>query len=203
MSETQPQPIELRSAQTVGVRWKDRVIEVIAVPYEIEALVPHRGKMIRELFARGSFESIAGRPNRVKVHRDHPVPDPSYVSRPVGRAVALHPSRTEGLVAELGISNTVLGDETLALAEDGVLDASVGFAVMPGGDEWLEQRAVRRVTKAYLDHIAMVPDPAYAEARVLAVRTARGGGEDAPRLPTPNLDRWRLDQLVGGFSGAL
>jgi phage head maturation protease len=57
----------------------------------------------------------------------------------------------------------------LALAADDCLDASAGFRVLPGGETW-EGRSRRRIVKAWLDHIALTPDPAYTDARVLAVR---------------------------------
>jgi phage head maturation protease len=186
----------VRSATTVGVRWADRVIEVIAVPWEQRATVDYRGRIIAESFAKGAFGNINGRPNAVKVYRDHPEPGLPYPPRPIGRALTLHPNRDEGLVAELRISETVDGDTTLALAADQVLDASVGFWVKPGGDEWLENRTHRRIVGAGLDHIAMVPDPAYAGARVLAVREAQKAISAVSDMPaTPNLYQWRLRRM--------
>lgn len=180
-------PIEFRSVSDFEVRWAERTIELIAMPYDIDSAVMVHGRAIIESMAPGSFDGVERRANRVKVNRDHDL------ERTVGRAVALHPSRREGLVAELRIAKTTLGDETLALADEQSLEASVGFAVMPGGERWLEQRSRRRVTKAFLDHIAMVPEGAY-EGRILAVRTATmtttAGLTYAPAPPaaTPNLD---------------
>jgi phage head maturation protease len=189
--------VQFRNAATIGVRWADRIIEVIAVPWDQPTTVDYRGKLIRESFAKGSFGNINGRPNAIRVYRDHPEPGLPYPPRPVGRARTLHPNRDEGLVAELGIPETILGDETLALAEDEVLDASVGFWVKPGGDEWLENRTHRRIVQAGLDHIALVPSPAYSGARVLAVRDARNNPVAAvANVPTPNRDRWALAQLA-------
>lgn len=187
-SETIERPIgdvEFRTVVEMGVRWPDRVIELVAMPYDVDAYAVVRGRGIIESCAPGAFDGCERRANRVKANRDH---DPT---RTVGRAVALHPSRTEGLVTELRIAQTSLGDETLALADDQSLEASVGFAVMPGGETWLEQRSRRRLTRCFLDHIALVPEGAY-ETRVLAVR---GGApvEAETRVPTPNLDevlRW-------------
>jgi len=175
-------PIEFRSVTDFSVRYADRIIELVAIPYDEDAFVPVRGRYVHESVAPGSFQGVERRANRVKVNRDHDL------QRTVGRAVALHPSRTEGLVAELRIAQTVLGDETLALAEDHSLEASVGFAAMPGGEHWLENRSRRRITKAFLDHIGMVPEGAY-EGRVLAVRSA--GTDPGPEILTPNLDEIR------------
>ena len=176
-------PIEFRSVSDFEVRWADRTIELVAMPYDQDAAVMVHGRPVVESCAPGAFDGVERRANRVKVNRDHDL------ERTVGRAVALHPSRSEGLVAELRIAKTALGDETLALADEQSLEASVGFAVMPGGERWLEQRTRRRVLKAFLDHVAMVPEGAY-EGRILSVRTADLGPAGAP-AGTPNLDEIR------------
>jgi HK97 family phage prohead protease len=151
------------------------------MPYTVDAYAVVRGRGVVESCAPGAFDGCERRANRVKVNRDHDL------ARTVGRAVSLHPSRAEGLVAELRIARTALGDETLALAADESLEASVGFAVIPGGEQWLEQRSRRRLTRCFLDHIAMVPEGAY-EGRVLQVRRVVDRDESAPRAVTPNLD---------------
>jgi phage head maturation protease len=190
-------PIECRSVPVQDVRFADRIITVTAAPYDVETVVPYRGRMVRESFAPGSFDGVERRAARVKVFRDHPPP-----TGPVGRAAALHPSRKEGLVAELKISKTPLGDETLELADDGVLDASVGFAIMSNGEQWLENRALRRVTRAFLDHIALPPQGQYDEAAgVLSVRRRELVTPGAPRVSTPNLDAWRLEQVTRRLNG--
>lgn len=189
--------MEIRSAQVVEVRYPQRIIELIAMPYEELTVVEHpvgSGRLIREICSRGAYDGVERRANRVKVNRDHDL------ARTCGRAVALHPSREVGLVAELRIAQTPLGDETLALAEDEILDASAGFLPFPnGGEEWLEQRSLRRLHRCWLGHIALVPDPAYEGANVLALRSASEShrSPETPRAPTPNLDlirQWRLEE---------
>jgi len=192
--------LEYRAATVAGVSFPQRLIELVVAPYESETVVEHRGRLVREIFSRGAFGNISAKRHRVNVNRDHDI------TRVVGRAVAFHPERDEGLVAEVRIAHTALGDETLQLADEEILDASAGFAVEPGGEKWEEGLTRRRITKAWLGHIAMTPDPAYSEARVLAVR----GAPDPPvvaqeRLATPNLDRvraWRqraaYDAIVTG-----
>lgn len=179
--------LELRQAQVVQVDQTGRTIEVVVMPYEREAMVPHDGKIIREIVSRGSFDGIERRANRVRVNRDHDL------ARTIGRVAAFHPSREEGLVAEVRVARTPLGDETLTLAEEGILDASAGFLPMPGGVLWERSNTRRRLTRVWLGHIAMTPDPAYEDARVLAVRARQ---EAASRSSTPNLDQvraWRLE----------
>ena len=61
--------------------------------------------------------------------------------------------------------------ETLSLASEDCLGASVGFAVNGSGQELDRRSKTRRIKRALLDHLAFVPDPAYAGAGVLSVRS--------------------------------
>jgi len=188
LAEQSSTQLRLRSAELAGVSFPKRTIELIVAPYETESYVPwDDGRMVFESFARGAFDGIERRANRVRVNRDH------RLERTVGRALAFHPSREEGLVAEIRISRTELGEETLALAADDCLDASAGYAPMPGGEEWAG-RTRCRVTRAWLGHIGLTPDPAYEGAKVLAVRHA-GEPAAAVEVQTPNLDQIRAWQL--------
>jgi HK97 family phage prohead protease len=190
MSEQPTGELEYRDARQVGVDFPRRTIELIVMPYEEETLVPWQGRMVREVFSRGAFDGLERRANRIRVNRDHDV------TRTIGRAVAFYPARDEGLVAEIRIAQTELGTETLHLAQDECLDASAGFLPMPGGERW-EGRSLRRIVKAWLGHIALVPDPAYESARVLAVRQKADGGDDGPVQPepTPNLEQLEIERL--------
>jgi HK97 family phage prohead protease len=180
-------PIEFRNSSVAGLNFAQRIIEVVAVPYEESALVEYRGEWWNEMFLRGSFDGIEKRPNRVRANRDHDD------MRLVGKAVKFHPSRQEGLVAEVRVSHTPLGEETLELAKDGVLDVSVGFAAR-GRDQEFERRTMtRRIRKAFADHIAFTPTAAYTGAGVLAVRHATQSPDAAElkKLDTPNMDELR------------
>jgi len=189
--------LEIRSAELTAVRFADRIIDLVVVPWEAPAVVPDQGRMIREVFTRGAFAGIERRANRVRVNRDH------NLERTIGRALTFH-DRDEGLVAEVRIANTPLGQETLELADEGALDASAGFLPMPGGESWHERRTLRRISKAWLGHIALTPDPAYEGARVLAVRTADPVPTGtAERVATPLLDEvrsWRLRDQFGSLT---
>jgi hypothetical protein len=159
-------------------------------------MVPHEGRMIRERFTRGAFAGLERRANRIRVNRDH------HAERTVGRALTFH-DRDEGLIAEVRIAQTALGEETLELANEGALDASAGFLPMPGGESWHERRTLRRITKAWLGHIALTPDPAYLDARVLAVRTAEPVPAGIAPVATPLLDEvrsWRLRDQFGSLT---
>ena len=187
-------PAETRSAQVVDWSFPTRTIEVIAVPYDEETIVPHEGRVISEQIAPGSFNGIERRANRIRVNREH---DQRFTC---GRAVAFHPSRVEGLVTELRMAQTPLGEETLQLAADGMLDASIGFSPFIGHEGWSPDRRSRRITKAFLWHIAMVAEPAYDGAQVLAVRSAVPAETTAASAGTPNLDvvqGWLLEADYG------
>jgi HK97 family phage prohead protease len=176
--------VEYRTAAALEVRHAQRVIELIAVPYDEPTEVLRRGRMVTETVASGAFAGVHG---DVTVNRAHDL------ERPLGRVLSLHPQDPRGLRAELRMSRTAAGDEALELAADELLSASVGFQVLPGGEEWTHDRRAVKVTRAKLVHIALTGDPAYSGARVLAVRSAAPIPE---RVPTPNLDRIRLEMAA-------
>lgn len=188
MSEQLRALIEFREAAVVGINFAQRIVETVAVPYEEEAVIEYRGELWRESFDRGSFDGIETRAGRIRANRGHDK------NRTVGRAINLFPSRDEGLVGEIRIAPTPLGDETLALADEDMLSLSAGFGVR-GSDQVLDRSdpsnlPKRRIKRAFLDHLAFVESPAYAGARVLAVRDDEEPptGANAPALDTPNLD---------------
>jgi phage head maturation protease len=159
------------------VNRKQRLITVVAVPYEQPAKIEYRGEVWDEMFTRSAFDGIEKRPQRVRVNREHVRGDT------VGKAVAFYPDRTEGLVAELRIAETLRGNDTLALAEDDCLSSSIGFGVLPS-DQVLDRKLMqRRINKAWLDHIALVESPAYEGADVLDVRDACSAPAVAPAAP--------------------
>jgi HK97 family phage prohead protease len=158
--------LEYRSAIPVDTSTARRTIDLIVMPYESETVIRHEGRTVREIVSRGAFDGIEHETRKVRVNRDH------ERARTVGKAVAFDPNHPGGLYAILQIADTELGRETLTLADEGVLDASAGFAVLPGGERWEHGGNRRRLTKLFLDHIALTPDPAYADATVLGVRSA-------------------------------
>jgi len=176
--------VAFRSAETVDVSFPDRTVEVIAVPYDEEAIVPVDGRIVAESFAPGAFAGIERRANRVRVNREH---ERLYTC---GQVRSFHPTRSEGLVAKMFMFRTPLGEETLQLAAEGALDASVAFAPFVGHEGWSPDKRSRRITKAWLAHIAMTSEPAYEGAQVLSVRNGQIVGE-IEAVGTPNLDAWR------------
>lgn len=156
--------IEYRSATAAHVDTAGRTITVMAVPYLEPAEVEFRGEIWQETFERAAFQhDRATNLSRIPVNRDHDR------TRLVGKLASADPNDTRGMIAVLQIARTQLGDETLALADEGMLSASVGFGV-PATGEVLDRRTkTRRITRAHLDHIALVAQPAYDGAKVLAV----------------------------------
>jgi HK97 family phage prohead protease len=175
-------PLEFRHVGTIGeVSFPHRRITLVVMPYEQEALVEYRGRLIKEICTAGAYEGLEHRSKPPRAFRDH---DRKAI---FGHAATLHPESSEGLVAELEVFETPLGDETLALAKAGGIDASAGFNVLHGGERWSPDRSSRRLTRLWLDHIAMTAEPAYPGARVLDVRHAVEA-DLSPRSPTPRKD---------------
>jgi phage head maturation protease len=180
-------PVEFREAAVTEVKFPQRIITIVAVPYEEPALVEYRGEMWEESFERGSFDGIEKRPNRVRANRDHDK------RRTVGKVNNFWPSRDEGLVSEVRIAQTPLGDETLALADEEILGASVGFAAR-GRDQVFDRGThSRRIKRAFVDHLAFTATPAYANAMPIDVRDGEPlpNAANLPPLVTPALDEVR------------
>lgn len=186
----QSAPIEFRAANVDGVNFSERIITVVAVPYGKPANVMYRNEIWHEFVEPGAFDGVAASPHRVRANRDHDG------SRIVGKAVQMHLTDPRGLIAEIKIAKTVLGDETLALADDECLSSSIGFRCAPSGYQSHRPTMTRRIKSGYLDHIAFVANPAYPDAEVISVRL-----DDLPDaatldpLHTPELDRLTDDPL--------
>jgi HK97 family phage prohead protease len=179
------EPVEHRAAVVTNVDFAERIIDMIVVPYDQEAVVeypPGSGRMVVESVAPGAFDGIETRGEHVTANRDH-----DY-TRTVGKVLSYRSGNPTGLNAQVYVSETTLGDETLRLAADGVLKASAGMLIRR--TDQVIKNGTRRVKRAFLDHVALVPNPAYKGAGVLAVRQERGSeAADEGPPPTPNLDR--------------
>jgi uncharacterized protein len=124
-----------------------------------------RGRMVVETFERGAL--AATDPARVPLTATHPR---DAGTLPIGVTVELR-DEADALHGSWRVSDTLLGNEVLALARDGVpLGLSIGFAEIPGGSRWSADRARVTRTRAALDHVAVVRVPAYAGAGVVGVR---------------------------------
>jgi hypothetical protein len=186
-------PIEARAATVEDVDVEERIVTVLAAPYDQEAVVEYRGELWRETFERGAFDGIENRPPipGVQVYRDHVAGENakgSGMSGLVGRVVSFDPKASAGLIAEAKIAETALGNDTLALAKEKVLGVSIGFGVR-GSDQLLDRATQsRRIRRAFVDHLAFPDRGAYEGAQVLDVRSAHVTSAELPPLVTPKLD---------------
>lgn len=178
--------IEPRAARVAGVSVRERIISVLAVPYDSPARVEYRGQLWSETFDRGAFAGLDAGARRIPVTVVlQSNSDGSHTGgQLVGRVASANPEHTGGLALDLKIANTDRGTETLELANDDMLSPSIGFAIRPQ-DEQLDRRTMtRRIRRAALDHLSLVPQPAYAGARVLGVRAAQSDPAQRSRLET-------------------
>src|SRR5688572_6910323 len=111
--------IILRNSTLTDVDTKLRLIDLIAVPYDEETEVIWRGEVWNEVFDRSSFTGIEDHAGRVRVNREHVRGDT------VGKVVSFDSTDEKGLIARVKIAQTLRGDETLALAEEDMISASV------------------------------------------------------------------------------
>jgi phage head maturation protease len=140
------------------------------LPWGVEARVEDRGRLVTETFERGALAGTD--PARVPLTATHPR---DAGTLPIGVMVEFE-ERADAAHGAWHVSDTMIGNEVLALARDGVpLGLSIGFAEVPGGSRWSPDRQRVTRTRALLDHIAVVRVPAYAGAGVVGVRSARSG----------------------------
>lgn len=180
-------------AVIADVNPRQRLIDLIAVPWDQEAEIPWHGEIWRESFKRGAFDGIQEHAGRIRVNREHRVGDT------VGRGVSMDPFADAGLLARVKIAATSRGDDTLELAADDMISPSIGYYVKKPSDVEVNRRSMmRRVTRAFLDHLAMVESPAFEGARVLAVREDQSGFAvaDTPLYAAPALDAAMNDPVL-------
>jgi HK97 family phage prohead protease len=147
------------------------------LPWGVEARVVDRGRLVVEVFERGALQGNDH--SRIPLTATHPR---DAGTLPIGRTLTIE-DRADAAWGEWLVSDTMIGNEVLALARDGVpLGLSVGFAEIPGGSRWNAERTRVTRTRAALDHIAVVRVPAYAGAGVVGVRS--GDARPTPVLLT-------------------
>jgi len=147
------------------------------LPWGIEAQVVDAGRLVTETFTRGAL--VGTDPGKVPLTATHPR---DAGTLPIGVTIEIE-DRSDAAYGSWRVSDTLLGNEVLALARDGVpLGLSVGFAEIPGGSRWSSDRRRVTRTRAALDHVAVVRVPAYAGAGVVGVR--EGSARPTPVLLT-------------------
>jgi HK97 family phage prohead protease len=158
--------LERSSVAVDHISTTQRIVEVLAVPYEVATKVYWRDEWWTEVFEPGAFAEFIASGERVRVNREHTKGDT------VGKVVGLRETE-EGLVATIKIAQSQRGDDTLALAKEDMISASIGFSFLPGGRVVDRVNRHIRVRRAKLDHLSLVESPAYDGAQVLAVRRVR------------------------------
>jgi HK97 family phage prohead protease len=147
------------------------------LPWGTEAKVVDRGRLVTETFERGALEGTD--PARIPLTATHPR---DAGTLPIGRTLTIE-DRADAAWGEWLVSDTMIGNEVLALARDGVpLGLSVGFTEVAGGSRWSADRQRVTRTRAALDHIAVVRVPAYAGAGIAGVREATARAENMALL---------------------
>ena len=194
-----------KAGELVGVSFPDRTIELIVIPYDHEITVPHPlkrdGGLVKEIITRGAFDGIERRANRIRCNREH---DKTLT---FGRVTTFRTGHEHGLHAVIRVAHTPLGEETLSLADDNCLDASAGF--WPELDDRGRLTGLRwdnpnryRITKAFLDHVALVSEGAYGErAGVLAVRSMQRRGRARRRAGDAGTRRARDRAVAAAARG--
>jgi uncharacterized protein len=149
-----------------------RTLAGVVLPWGTEAKVRDRGRLVTETFERGALAGTD--PSRVPLTATHPQ-DAGML--PIGVTVELR-DEADALHGAWHVSKTAVGDEVLELARDGVpLGLSIGFLEVPGGSRWSADRQRVTRTRATLDHIAVVRQPAYVGAGIAEVRAAAARAE--------------------------
>jgi HK97 family phage prohead protease len=150
-----PASLEVRDGRTIVGR---------AVPYGVETQI---GSYL-ELFNPGAFAAVE--PASVPLTAPHPKDGGEL---PIGVSLA-YTEHDDGLYGEWRVSETSFGDDVLALVRDGAVSGlSIGFVPDPATDVWKRERTRVERHHADLDHVAVVRSPAYADARIVALRGAR------------------------------
>jgi HK97 family phage prohead protease len=133
-----------------------------------------------ESFERGAFDDtdptsvflMGGLEHEAKIGLGQ-TGQPILTRHPSGKSIALE-NRPDGQHATFRVARTAAGDEQLALAADGIVTGvSVEFARVAGGTETTTTRGRRhnRHRKVNLRAVSLTYRPAYADARVTAVRS--------------------------------
>jgi HK97 family phage prohead protease len=140
------------------------------------------GKYI-ETFTSSTFDkSIQERGQRIPLLEQH-----DNSRHPIGMAISWE-KNTDGLVADFRLAPTARGDEAHTLAQTGIVTGlSVGFIPIRNKTTSVGGRTHIQRLEARLDHVGLVTNAAYSEAKVLSVRAWDPDDEEI----VPRLAKWR------------
>jgi HK97 family phage prohead protease len=158
---------QVTSALAIRDGGDGRTLHGALLPWGVEAQVVDAGRLVTETFTRGALAGTD--PGRVPLTATHPR---DAGTLPIGVTIELE-ERDDAAWGAWRVSDTMIGNEVLSLAADGVpLGLSIGFAEVAGGNRWSADRKRVTRTRAALDHVAVVRVPAYVGAGVMGVRGA-------------------------------
>jgi HK97 family phage prohead protease len=171
MTEIATVTLEVRETATDGDR---HTLEALCVPYDTPTFsVPHPGG---EVFARTAFTDLLAAPQtwpKVRLTDSH-----IEKRRPVAKAIEFRQA-SDGLIGKFQFFNTPEGRGAWEnVEEDTYGGLSVGFVALAEGRT---ASGAREVRSARLHHVSLVDEPAYKEARVLALRAATERDEELRR----------------------
>ena len=127
----------------------------------------------RERFVPGAFsrQLESGQLGSIKLHASHEGRKTDFA---IGKTVSLE-DRPDGLHGAWHLYDTSRGEDALKLVQAGeVTGLSVGFKAVDGGTRLAPDGAYERHA-VHLDHVALTTEPAYSEARILAIRSVDAG----------------------------
>lgn len=157
MTETTVVPLELR-------RSGDHTLDGLCVPYGVTTMKAGHPK--GERFAPGAFSELIATRTKVRLTDSHLEGDQR---RPVGVATEFRET-DQGLYGSFRFYNTPEGRGGWENAtEETYGGLSIGFVPV---EEGIGSDGAREIRKARLFHVSLVDEPAYDDARVLAVRAA-------------------------------
>jgi HK97 family phage prohead protease len=157
-----------------------RTLDVRVVPYNTPAQVSDGGPVYREEWADGSFDDqlVAGHRLKVLMNFEHH----QGFADLIGKGLSLR-SAPDGLHGSFRVRETEAGDLALELVRDGILDG-ISLEARAKKSIRTAEGVVRRV-RAHLHNVALCRTPAFADARVLAVREQPEILMDEELLPVP------------------
>jgi HK97 family phage prohead protease len=163
-TETAERPFLVRTFAAELTAGDGRTVDVRIVPYGETARVSDRGgPAYEEQWMPGVFAHQTNAANRVLANFEHQ----SGIAGVVGHGMALREA-ADGFHGSFRLHETADGDKSLMLVKEGVLDG-VSLEAYPVKSVRTAAGVVQRV-KANLRAIALCRNPAFASAKVLAVR---------------------------------
>lgn len=165
-TEPAERPVLHRTYQAELTAGDGRTVDVRVVPYNVAAEVSDDGRnFYREEWADSAFNDqlVAGHRLKVLLNFEHQ----KGIANIVGKGLELR-SMPDGLHGTFRMSETQDGDKALELVRDGILD-SVSLEAYAKKSIRTAEGVLRRV-KAHLHNVALCRTPAFADAKVLAIR---------------------------------